>query len=148
MPITWDDRADAKLLAGVLLQNSSGLDFAALAEYMGDGCTISALRHRIVRIKKKVADDENLMNAGQSNPGTPSTPAAKRKRAPNATPRATPTKLKKETSSDDDDKQDLIIKGNQAEAEEGGETKKLKPEDIFSDEYERFVRKYNNDSED
>ncbi|KAJ6087702.1 hypothetical protein N7467_006616 [Penicillium canescens] len=128
MPITWDDKSDAKLLAGVLSQTSTGLDFNALAKYMGDGCTVGALRHRIVRIKKKVAYDENLMNAGQSSPGTPDTPAAKRKRG--RAPKATPTKLKQEPSSDDDEKQDVTAKGEEIEAE----GKRVKVEHVESDE--------------
>jgi hypothetical protein len=94
------------------------------------GCTVSALRHRIVRIKKKVAYDENLMNAGQSSPGTPDTPAAKRKRG--RAPKATPTKLKQEPSSDDDEKQDVTAKGEEIVAE----GKRVKVEHVESDEYE------------
>ncbi|KAJ6027632.1 uncharacterized protein N7446_003772 [Penicillium canescens] len=128
MPITWDEKSDAKLLAGVLSQTSTGLDFNALAKYMGDGCTVSALRHRIVRIKKKVADDENLMNASQSSPGTPNTSAVKRKRG--CAPKATPTKLKQEASSDDDEKEDVTTKGEEIEAE----GKRVKVEHVESDE--------------
>jgi hypothetical protein len=99
------------------------------------GCTVSALRHRIVRIKKKVADDEYLMNAGQSSPGTPGTPgtpAVKRKRGP--APKPTPTKLKKEASSDDNDEENVTTKGDESEAE----GKRVKVEHVESDEYEIF----------
>ena len=96
------------------------------------GCTVSALRHRIVRIKKKVADDENLMNTGQSRPGTSGTPAVKRKRG--RTPEPTPTKLKKEASSDDHDKEDVTTKGDESEAE----AKRVKVEHVESDEYGIF----------
>jgi hypothetical protein len=96
------------------------------------GCTVNALRHRIARIKKKVANDENLINTGQSSSGAHGTGVAKRKRG--CAPKVAPTKLKQAISSDEDDKEDLVFK-DESEAEEGDKGKKAK---VDIDEYEIF----------
>ncbi|KAF7530303.1 hypothetical protein PCG10_003674 [Penicillium crustosum] len=59
MTITWNEKADAKLLAGILATSSTPIDFNALAEYMGDGVTVSALRHRVARLRAKGEEDDN-----------------------------------------------------------------------------------------
>ncbi|PWY86891.1 hypothetical protein BO70DRAFT_427886 [Aspergillus heteromorphus CBS 117.55] len=55
MPMSWNETADAKLLIGILHTSSVKLDFAALAQYMGPDCTVSAVQHRIQRLKDKVS---------------------------------------------------------------------------------------------
>ncbi|KAL4960316.1 uncharacterized protein BDV14DRAFT_204846 [Aspergillus stella-maris] len=67
MPMVWNDQADAKLLVAILATNDAKLNWAAIAEYMGAGCTISAVQHRIQRLKEKVKA-ENPTLAG-SVPG-------------------------------------------------------------------------------
>ncbi|KAJ1714823.1 hypothetical protein AFCA_001395 [Aspergillus flavus] len=58
MPINWTDpQADAKLLVGIITLHNVKLDYKALAEYMGQGCTSSAIQHRVQRIKEKFRND-------------------------------------------------------------------------------------------
>ncbi|KAJ5229268.1 hypothetical protein N7489_009976 [Penicillium chrysogenum] len=74
--ITWNEKADAKLLAGILAISPNPIDFNALAAYMGDGVTVSAIRHRISRLRAKATE---LNDEGASS--TPASPTAKRKRS-------------------------------------------------------------------
>ncbi|CAI7647057.1 unnamed protein product [Penicillium discolor] len=60
MTITWNEKADAKLLAGILATSSTPIDFNALAEYMGDGVTVSAVRHRVTRLRAKGEEDGDV----------------------------------------------------------------------------------------
>ncbi|KAJ5373033.1 hypothetical protein N7517_005039 [Penicillium concentricum] len=69
MPISWNERADAKLLAGILAITHASIDFNALAEYMGDGATACAVRHRVTRLRAKAAELND--GSGTSAPGSP-----------------------------------------------------------------------------
>ncbi|PYH99945.1 hypothetical protein BO71DRAFT_393913 [Aspergillus ellipticus CBS 707.79] len=69
MPMTWNDTADAKLLIGILQTSPVKLEFAPLAEYMGPSCTVSAIQHRIQRLKEKVSA---VATGTESGPATPS----------------------------------------------------------------------------
>ncbi|RAL02418.1 uncharacterized protein BO80DRAFT_443729 [Aspergillus ibericus CBS 121593] len=69
MPMNWNDTADAKLLVGILATTNVKLDMPALASYMGPGCTVSAVQHRIQRLKEKVG--ASTAAAASSAPGTP-----------------------------------------------------------------------------
>ncbi|KAL4782494.1 hypothetical protein BJX76DRAFT_358860 [Aspergillus varians] len=53
MPMNWNDQADAKLLVAIITQVGPKLNWAGIAEYMGPDCTVSAVQHRIQRIKEK-----------------------------------------------------------------------------------------------
>ncbi|KAJ5721838.1 uncharacterized protein N7483_009772 [Penicillium malachiteum] len=51
MPIHWDNKADAKLIAAF---SQTGIpDYEAIAKYMGEGVTVSAVKHRLARIREK-----------------------------------------------------------------------------------------------
>ncbi|OGM45710.1 AT hook motif protein [Aspergillus bombycis] len=61
MPINWTDpQADAKLLVGIITLHNVKLDHKALAEFMGQECTASAIQHRVQRIKDKVRTDPTV----------------------------------------------------------------------------------------
>ncbi|PYI03798.1 hypothetical protein BO78DRAFT_421240 [Aspergillus sclerotiicarbonarius CBS 121057] len=74
MPMNWNDTADAKLLVGILATTNVKLDMNALASYMGSGCTVSAVQHRIQRLKEKVVASTAVTTG--SAPGTPGDGAA------------------------------------------------------------------------
>ncbi|KAJ5502534.1 hypothetical protein N7463_005408 [Penicillium fimorum] len=74
MKISWNEKADAKLLAGILATSPTPIDFNALAEYMGDGVTACAVRHRITRLRAKAAE----MNDGRGT-SAPASPVAKKR---------------------------------------------------------------------
>ncbi|KAJ6011459.1 hypothetical protein N7451_002871 [Penicillium sp. IBT 35674x] len=50
MPIQWDREADAKLINALATTGSP--DFEAVAKAMGEGVTVSAIKHRLVRIRE------------------------------------------------------------------------------------------------
>ncbi|KAJ5676088.1 hypothetical protein N7462_008985 [Penicillium macrosclerotiorum] len=70
MPMIWDDKADAKLLVGIIA-TGTGVNYDALAEFMGAPCTVSAIKHRIARIKEKAEVSVALPRASpsKSSPG-------------------------------------------------------------------------------
>ncbi|KAJ5754064.1 uncharacterized protein N7511_008217 [Penicillium nucicola] len=127
-----------------MLQAPPGIDHAAVAQYVGDGCTVSAVRHRLARIKKRIADEE--LSAGTADSATPAaaaSPAAKVKRVA----KSTPTKSK-DPNPDDENKEQHTTDGQ-------GKIVlklKLKAEDetdgFDSDEYECLICTANNDGED
>ncbi|CAI7613564.1 unnamed protein product [Penicillium pancosmium] len=123
MAITWDAEADAKLLVGIVTTSNTAIDFEKLAEFMGQGkypptafllkktslhCTVSALRHRIQRIKEKAG----LTNAKGAVPKSPSTPKTKRStpmKATKSTPKNTP-KRKSAISKDTEQTDEQLVK--------------------------------------
>ncbi|RAH77245.1 hypothetical protein BO86DRAFT_403955 [Aspergillus japonicus CBS 114.51] len=144
MPVTWNSEANARLFLGVLTQlknQSIKLDYTALANSVGQGCTVRAVQQQMDKLRKQVSD-------GSSNPATPvGTPrrqaataansgpssqallSAKRKAARIAKPK-TPTKksrsvskvVDKEESSEEDSEENTksIVKGE--DSEEDAET--------------------------
>ncbi|KAJ5963912.1 uncharacterized protein N7479_003788 [Penicillium vulpinum] len=84
MGITWNDKADAKLLAGVLALSRSPIDFEALARYMGEGVTVSAVRHRVTRLRAKAAE----MAGDSGSIPAPASPVKKRQRTPKKSAKA------------------------------------------------------------
>ncbi|KAL4929233.1 uncharacterized protein BDV17DRAFT_290885 [Aspergillus undulatus] len=54
MPMIWNDQADAKLLVAIISTNDAKLNWSAIAEYMGPECSVSAVQHRIQRLKDNV----------------------------------------------------------------------------------------------
>ncbi|KAJ5924427.1 hypothetical protein N7466_008614 [Penicillium verhagenii] len=50
MPISWDQGADARLT--VALASTGSPDLNAVAKMMGEGVTVSAIKHRLVRIRQ------------------------------------------------------------------------------------------------
>ncbi|KAJ5093114.1 hypothetical protein N7456_008975 [Penicillium angulare] len=67
MTINWDTKADAKLMSA--FTQTGSVDYEAVAKYMGDGCTVSAVKHRIARLRDK-AGITNPRGARKSS-GTP-----------------------------------------------------------------------------
>ncbi|OQE89334.1 hypothetical protein PENNAL_c0014G06786 [Penicillium nalgiovense] len=110
--ITWNEKADAKLLVGILAINPNPIDFNALAAYMGDGVTVSALRHRVSRLRARAAELND-----ESTTSTPASPAAKRKRS-------TPKKSAKGAAA----------KSKEADTESGGEGPVPKDEDTDAED--------------
>ncbi|OQE25770.1 hypothetical protein PENFLA_c008G09674 [Penicillium flavigenum] len=125
--ITWNEKADAKLLAGILAISPNPIDFNALAAYMGDGVTVSALRHRVSRLRARAAE---LNDEGASS--TPASPAAKRKRS-------TPKKSAKGAAA----------KSKEAGTESGGEGPVPKDEDTDAeDAKDKKLKMKHEDTED
>ncbi|GLB03642.1 hypothetical protein AtubIFM57258_008883 [Aspergillus tubingensis] len=93
MPMTWNETNDAKLLVGILTTTNVKIDMHALAKFMGPGCTVSAVQHRIQRLKDKVSTSTpggtasspattattTMTSPGNETPTTP-TPATPEKR--------------------------------------------------------------------
>ncbi|OJZ92470.1 hypothetical protein ASPFODRAFT_28240 [Aspergillus luchuensis CBS 106.47] len=91
MPMTWNEVTDARLLVGILTTTNVKLDMHALAKFMGPGCTVSAVQHRIQRLKDKVSTSgtasspatttatTTMTSPGNETPTTP-TPATPEKR--------------------------------------------------------------------
>ncbi|PGH17705.1 hypothetical protein AJ80_04713 [Polytolypa hystricis UAMH7299] len=90
MPITWNDATDAKILVGILKTAKPKIDFDALAQYVGDGCTAYAVQHRIRKIQAKAS----LLGSGTTGTGTgsdaPNTPPTPAKRSKAATKKKNP----------------------------------------------------------
>lgn len=81
MGINWNEQADARLLVGVLSTTHQKLDYRALAEFMGKNCTVSAVQHRIKRLKEKIkTPPSDSGSASASAPPTPTASPAKRGR--------------------------------------------------------------------
>ncbi|KAJ6093361.1 hypothetical protein N7486_008650 [Penicillium sp. IBT 16267x] len=73
MPIQWDREADAKLINALA---TTGIpDFEAVAKSMGEGVTVSAIKHRLVRIR----DAAGIPSARQTKKKDKSTTSAKQK---------------------------------------------------------------------
>ncbi|GCB26646.1 hypothetical protein AAWM_09531 [Aspergillus awamori] len=99
MPMTWNETTDARLLVGILTTTNVKLDMHALAKFMGPGCTVSAVQHRIQRLKDKVAvaptSTSTTPGGTASSPGTTTTMTSPGNETPtNSTP-ATPEKRKR-----------------------------------------------------
>ncbi|KAJ5591094.1 hypothetical protein N7450_005066 [Penicillium hetheringtonii] len=75
MPITWDSQADAKLLIGIV--ESSTINYQSVADFMGDGCTVSAVKHRVQRLRER-ASHAGSGKTSTNPPKSPSTPKTKR----------------------------------------------------------------------
>ncbi|OJI86900.1 hypothetical protein ASPTUDRAFT_188249 [Aspergillus tubingensis CBS 134.48] len=73
MPMTWNETNDARLLVGILTTTNVKLDMHALANFMGPGCTVSAVQHRIQRLKDKVSTSTPGGTASSPATGTTST---------------------------------------------------------------------------
>ncbi|RMJ27897.1 hypothetical protein PHISP_01240 [Aspergillus sp. HF37] len=77
--VNWTDQADAKLLVSILHTSTPRIDYAAVAKLMGEDVTISAIKHRIQRLKDKV--DASATNGAAGSPKSPAKfPAKKRGR--------------------------------------------------------------------
>ncbi|EEQ33982.1 hypothetical protein McanMca71_002830 [Microsporum canis] len=57
--IVWNDAANAKLLFAIISTSNAKVDYKAVAEIMGNGCTPIAIQRRLSRIKSKVVPDGN-----------------------------------------------------------------------------------------
>ncbi|KAI9931484.1 hypothetical protein ASPWEDRAFT_25641 [Aspergillus wentii DTO 134E9] len=73
MPITWNDQNDAKLLVSILSTTTMKPDYKAIAKCMGPECTVSAVQHRIQRLKERVQINKPDADDGAASP-SPSTP--------------------------------------------------------------------------
>ncbi|KAJ5790876.1 uncharacterized protein N7518_007887 [Penicillium psychrosexuale] len=114
MKVTWNDKADAKLLAGILATNPTPIDFNALAEYMGDGVTACAIRHRVARLRAKAAEMND--GSGTSSPASPVT-RKRQRRTPKKSAKAAPAKHKdadNESGGEDPVPEDEEIDGEDA----------------------------------
>ncbi|KAL4988239.1 hypothetical protein BDW68DRAFT_177126 [Aspergillus falconensis] len=67
MPMTWTDGADAKLLVAIITTNTVKLDWKAIAEFMGTGCTPIAVQRRIQRIKERAKAGDSTPANGSGN---------------------------------------------------------------------------------
>ncbi|EKV09831.1 hypothetical protein PDIG_28810 [Penicillium digitatum PHI26] len=124
MKVTWNEKADAKLLAGILATSPTPIDFHALAEYMGDGkFTACAVRHRVTRLRAKAEGNDG------SGTSASASPVAKKRQ------RSTPKKSTKATSAQSEDidaesGEGLVLKDEETDDEDvKGKKPKIKQED-------------------
>ncbi|PWY85165.1 hypothetical protein BO83DRAFT_1194 [Aspergillus eucalypticola CBS 122712] len=94
MPMTWNETNDAKLLVGILTTTNVKLDMHALANFMGPGCTVSAVQHRIQRLKDKVSST-STPGGTASSPATGTTMTSPGNEKPTTPTPATPEKRKR-----------------------------------------------------
>ncbi|OQE42401.1 hypothetical protein PENCOP_c004G00698 [Penicillium coprophilum] len=124
MPITWNDKADAKLLAGILAITSTSIDFNALAEYMGDGATACAVRHRITRLRAKAAE----LNDDNGN-AAPASPVVKKRQRSTPKKSAKPAAAQSEEVDTQSAKEGSIPMDEELNSDEGkGKKPKIKRE--------------------
>ncbi|KAE8381074.1 hypothetical protein BDV26DRAFT_256053 [Aspergillus bertholletiae] len=96
MPINWTDpQADAKLLVGIIELHNIRIDHKALAEFMGQGCTASAIQHRIQRIKGKVQNGSSVESTATADGGASPGSAPQQEEEGGSVPDATPTRPKR-----------------------------------------------------
>ncbi|EZF33107.1 hypothetical protein TMEN_3948 [Trichophyton mentagrophytes] len=82
MPVVWDDKADALLLASILATASAKVDNAAVAKMMGGEYNALAIKNRIARIKLKAKAPGSDTETPANTPQKPKAarPAAEKKR--------------------------------------------------------------------
>ncbi|KAJ9485558.1 hypothetical protein VN97_g7805 [Penicillium thymicola] len=119
MTITWNEKADAKLLAGIIATNPTPIDFNALAEYMGDGVTVSALRHRVTRLRAKGEEGRDVSSSV-------SPVVKKRQRTPKKSDKATAGKAKDADTESGGEGEAAKDEENQAEGVKAKKAKKAK----------------------
>ncbi|EFR00825.1 hypothetical protein MGYG_03829 [Nannizzia gypsea CBS 118893] len=68
MAITWDDRVDAKLLFAIITTSATKIDYKAVAEIIGEGCTPKAIQHRLARIKLKANEGNRESSSPAKTP--------------------------------------------------------------------------------
>ncbi|KGO46806.1 hypothetical protein PEX1_076800 [Penicillium expansum] len=137
MKITWNEQADAKLLAGILATTPTPIDFRALAEYMGDGVTVSAVRHRVTRLRAKAEANDG---SGTSAPASPV--ANKRQRAtPKKSAKATASKSKEAVTESgegpvpkDEETDDEDVKGKKPKIKQEDTDLSILSSDSFKEE--------------
>ncbi|KAJ5607842.1 hypothetical protein N7537_004461 [Penicillium hordei] len=122
MTISWNEKTDAKLLAGILATSPTAIDFNALAEYMGDGVTVSAVRHRVTRLRAKGEEDGNVTS--------PVSPVVKKRqrRTPKKSAQATAGKSKDADAESDGEGGATKDEGTQAKVAKG-KKRKIKHEE-------------------
>ncbi|KAF3387073.1 hypothetical protein F1880_001267 [Penicillium rolfsii] len=52
MPMSWSPEADARLLIAII-NTTSNINWDAAASFLGSDCTVSAIKHRVARLKEK-----------------------------------------------------------------------------------------------
>ncbi|EGD98149.1 hypothetical protein TESG_05535 [Trichophyton tonsurans CBS 112818] len=111
MPVVWDDKADALLLASILATASAKVDNAAVAKMMGGEYNALAIKNRIARIKLKAkapgSDTETPAN-------TPQKPKAARPAARPAAEKKRKVKDETETEQSETADQQTPKKGRRA----------------------------------
>ncbi|RAL12067.1 uncharacterized protein BO97DRAFT_70054 [Aspergillus homomorphus CBS 101889] len=100
MPMAWNDTADAKLLLAVLRTTNVKLDHLRIAQYMGPGCTVYAIQHRLRVLKERAFTGPALPlrlveGYGSCDPTSEGTPTSEPKRK-----RGRPRKVKEEDGVD------------------------------------------------
>ncbi|KAK1143413.1 hypothetical protein N8T08_006741 [Aspergillus melleus] len=78
--VVWNDQADARLFVAILKNLPGRLDHAAIAKEMGGDCTVSAIQHRIQRIKERAHVNENGTGSASATEQASATPSSPEKR--------------------------------------------------------------------
>ncbi|OQD76128.1 hypothetical protein PENDEC_c005G01705 [Penicillium decumbens] len=66
MAIKWNNAADQKLIVALAATLTSQKSWEQVAELMGDGCSVSALKQHIASLRKKLNIDSKLGKASGS----------------------------------------------------------------------------------
>ncbi|KAM5472974.1 hypothetical protein MauCBS54593_002687 [Microsporum audouinii] len=80
MPVVWDDKADAMLLASILATANTKVDNIAVAKMMGGEYNALAIRNRIARIKLKARALTDEVSTPPNTPHKATKQAAGKKR--------------------------------------------------------------------
>ncbi|KAL4924336.1 uncharacterized protein BDV17DRAFT_295549 [Aspergillus undulatus] len=120
MAITWDPKAETKLLLGILAQlKGTSLDYKALAAHMGPGCSVAALHQHICKLRREAGipakSPAKARNAQRSSAtSTPKKPASISNKSKRAASPETPTDRAKKRyrilDEDEDSDDDVKVK--------------------------------------
>ncbi|KAE8356627.1 hypothetical protein BDV28DRAFT_82779 [Aspergillus coremiiformis] len=118
MPMTWTDQADARLLVGIILLHNFKIDHRALATFMGKDCSVSAIQHRIQRIKERVRNDSSPSRTA----ATTTSESAPQQGEGESTPSSSPVKSKKDSPR-------KRVRSAKSEGDNAPKRPKVKPSD-------------------
>ncbi|KAJ5155892.1 hypothetical protein N7492_008695 [Penicillium capsulatum] len=117
MPVKWDAQADAKLLVGVFATSNQAVDYHALAEFMGEGVTVNAVRLHIRTLKEKAGIPNTPIKGASKDakPATKASPVKRKRTTPANTPAAEP---KAEDENDIEAKEEDALDADLREAKQ------------------------------
>ncbi|KAJ5892220.1 AT hook motif protein [Penicillium subrubescens] len=114
MPMSWSPEADARLLIAII-NTTSNINWDAAASFLGEDCTVSAIKHRVARLKEKAGVPSTPRTKGGKTKRTTSMKASKDDLAK---AKAKGDKKAKANVSLDDDNSDDIEDSNDGEVKE------------------------------
>ncbi|KAL4918523.1 hypothetical protein BDW62DRAFT_200652 [Aspergillus aurantiobrunneus] len=123
MGIRWTPEANERLLLGVLAQlKGNHLDYKALAAFMGEGCTVSALHGHIFQLRRTAGIPADTVGTARS-----ARPSSTKSKASASTPKKSKRAASPETPITQAKKRYCISDDDGEEGEEDEVKKEAKP---------------------